>query len=105
MNDPRMEKLQAALQDEQYAKDLMALETVEDIKAKLAEAGIDFTTEEVTDLVNSVVASMNSADGELSEDALDNVAGGVIPLGPVIFLGLTAAGVYIGWKAAGGCNR
>lgn len=103
MNDPRMEKMQVVMQDKQYVKELMALESIEDIKDKFACAGIDFTTEEIEELVAAVVASTASEDGELSENTLDNVTGGSI-LGMAIFIGLTAVGVYIGWKAAGRCK-
>ena len=105
MNDPRMEKLQEAMQDKQYVKELMALETIEDIQAKFAEAGIDFTADEVQDLVDQVVANTAATEGdELDEAALEGVTGGSI-LGMAIFIGLTALGVYIGWKAAGGCKK
>ena len=100
-----MEKLQEAMQDKQYVKELMALETIEDIQAKFAEAGIDFTADEVQDLVDQVVANTAATEGdELDEAALEGVTGGSI-LGMAIFIGLTALGVYIGWKAAGGCKK
>lgn len=104
MNDLRMEKLQAAMQDKQYVKELMALENVEDIQAKFLEAGIEFTSDEVQELVNQVVANADAAKtDELGEAVLDGVTGGSL-VGMAIFVGLTALGVGIGWKAAGGCN-
>jgi len=105
MMNKNMEKLQAAMQDKNYVRDLMALETIDAIQAKFAEAGIDLTAEEVETIVREVVALEAKTDGELSEDALESVAGGGPILGMAIFLGLTAAGVAIGWKAAGGCKK
>ena len=103
MNDPRIEKLQQVMQNKQYAEELMALESIEDIQAKFAEAGIEFTTEEVEQVVAFVVSQSGKNDEELGEDTLENVTGGSI-LGMAIFLVLTALGVGIGWKAAGGCG-
>ena len=105
MMNKNMEKLQAAMQDKNYVRELMALETIDAIQAKFAEAGIDLTAEEVETIVREVVALEAGTDGELSEDALESVAGGGPILGMAIFLGLTAAGVAIGWKAAGGCKK
>ena len=105
MTNKNMEQLKAAMQDKNYVKELMALETIDAIQAKFAEAGIDLTAEEVETIVHEVVALEANADGELSEEALESVAGGGAILGMAIFIGLTAAGVYIGWKAAGGCNK
>ena len=104
MNDPRMEKLQQVMQNKQYAEELMALETTEEIQAKFAEAGIEFSAEEVEQVVAFVVFQADKSGDELGEDSLENVTGGVFPIGMAIFLSLTALGVGIGWKAAGGCN-
>lgn len=105
--DIRTEKLQAALQDKKYAEELLALETVEQIQAKLEEKGIEMTREEVQALVDEVVARMNTNDGELSEDDLGAVSGGLHPaiVGMAIIIGCIAVGVYVGWKAAGGCKK
>ena len=105
MNDPRMEKLQQVMQNKQYAEELMALETTEEIQAKFAEAGIEFSADEVEKIVEFVVSQADKSGDELGEDSLENVTGGVFPIGMAIFLGLTILGVAIGWKAAGGCNN
>ena len=104
MNDPRIEKLQQVMQNKQYAEELMAPETTEEIQAKFAEAGIEFSADEVEKIVEFVASQPVTKDEELSEDSLENVTGGVFPIGMAIFLGLTILGVAIGWAAAGGCN-
>ena len=104
MNDPRMEKLQQVMQNKQYAEELMALETTEEIQAKFAEAGIEFSADEVEKIVEFVVSQTDKSGDELGEESLENVTGGIFPVGMAIFLGLTALGVGIGWKAAGGCG-
>ena len=104
MNDPRIEKLQQVMQNKQYAEELMALEATEDIQAKFAEAGIEFSADEVEKIVEFVVSQADKSGDELGEESLENVTGGVFPVGMAIFLGLTILGVAIGWKAAGGCN-
>lgn len=103
--DNRVEKLQAAVMDRTYAKELMALENLEDIQAKLAEKDIILTMEETEELVNQVVANLGDADGELSEESLETVAGGNPLVGMAIVLGCIIVGVVIGWVAAGGCNK
>lgn len=69
------EKLQEALQDQKFVEELFALETPEEAKAKLQEKGVEITVEEL----KAVMAYVSkSASGELSEDDLEDVAGGAI---------------------------
>ena len=105
MTDQRMEKLQSVMQDKQYVEELMALETIDEIKDKFASVGIEFTTEEVEEIVEEVLANLDNKDNELSENALENVTGGSVIVGMAIFLAFTATGVAIGWKSAGSCRR
>ena len=103
--DIRTKKLQEALQDKKYAEELLALETVEDIQAKLEEKGIVMTCDEVQTLVDEVVTHLDQTEGELDEADLTAVAGGNPLLGMAIIICCIAIGVWIGWKAAGGCKK
>lgn len=104
MADQRMEKLQEVMKDKQFAEELMALETISEIKDKFASVGIEFSTEEVEELVEAVLANLNNSENELNESALENVTGGGVIIGMAIFIGLVVTGVTIGWKSAGGCK-
>ena len=73
------EKLEALLQNEKVQEELSALTTVEEIQAVFAKHGVEMTRQEVEDLCVQVALSKDgAADGELSEDALENVSGGFV---------------------------
>lgn len=67
---------------------LATAETLEDVVKVCAEAGVEVSLEEMK-------AAEASQNGELNEDDLDNVAGGLSLLGPMI-----AFGIYALWKAS-----
>lgn len=89
--------------DKAFFEDLFAQDTPEKIQAKFASKGIELTLDEVKEIVSTTVEAMESTSGsnELDETALDNVSGGFVA-GAAIFLGMTAAGCYVGWKLAKG---
>jgi hypothetical protein len=65
--------------DEAYVSSLLALETPEEVQASLAEKGLDLSETEITTILDSIQTYAQS-DGELSEDALETVTGGIIGL-------------------------
>lgn len=67
------EKFMEALQDQEFAEKLLALETAEEAQAMLKEKGIEVSLE---DLKAAAAYVGKSASGELSEDDLEDVAGG-----------------------------
>ena len=87
-SDPKalQEKLQEVLSDEAFAKELLQMEKPEDVQVALEKKDIDLTLDEIRQIgeyMNKVqngeisqeqVQSM--VDGELSEDELEEVAGG-----------------------------
>ena len=100
-----MEKMKAVFADEAFIKQLFELETAAQVQAALKERGVELTEEEILgirDLILKVERGEISAEqlekwaaqeenGELSEEALEQVAGGSI-IGTIIAI--------IGTKAA-----
>ena len=71
------EKLRAAFADEAFVKELFALEEPEDVQKKLAERGIEMSLDEIKAIPQAFAAAQKQeGGGELSEDDLENVAGG-----------------------------
>ncbi len=70
------EKLNALLKDQDFIEKLTNSETDTDVQALLTENGVELTLEEINAIKKGVDAHI-SGDGELSEDELENVAGGI----------------------------
>lgn len=103
----QLAQLKALEKNETFMKELFMEDTPEKIQKKLETAGVQLTLDEVKELVRNTVdcAERMRNSEELSEEALDNVAGGFAvstAVGLAIVLGMWAAGVAIGWKAAKG---
>jgi hypothetical protein len=79
-NQEMQPKFEQILQDETLARAFLSSETPEAAKEFLANQGIDISLEEVTALGKALA---DSAPGELSEEQLSDVAGGMLmlPLG------------------------
>lgn len=70
-----MEKLAELLKDEAVAKEFFSQPTAEDAQKFLASKGVEVTLDELNELRQAMVSEVDS--DELSDDQLDNVAGGV----------------------------
>ncbi len=71
------ELLQAKLEaDPAFGKKLVELETAEEAQSFLKAEGLEFTVEELKSFAEAV-NKYGDSDGELSEEALEGVAGGV----------------------------
>jgi lactobin A/cerein 7B family class IIb bacteriocin len=96
--------------DESFVRELLAMESEEQMQEALEEKGVEMTMDEIRQLVefkrkveNGEISKeqlQRIADGELSEDELEEVAGGGILLG-IVFLGLVATAI-LGVTFAGG---
>jgi len=71
-----IEKLTSLMESNEFAEKLYALETIEEAQAFLKENGVELTLEELNAWAE-YLRSTNSQ-GELNEDDLDDVAGGLI---------------------------
>jgi len=67
-------------EDQELAKRLFECESAEEVKGLAAEVDIELTDAEVKEMGKDIVDALKneSGDGELSEDDLDNVAGGAV---------------------------
>lgn len=78
--------------DKEFVKSLLLMETPEEVQSALKEKGIDLTVEDIM----QIREMCNRADtDELSDDELENVAGGICPA--VIVLGFFGALHLIGF--------
>ena len=107
-----IEKMKEVLSDETFFKSLFELETVAEVQAALREKGIELTEEEilgVRDLLIKVEEGGISAeqleswaaqaeDGELTEEMLELVSGGLLISSLLIGIAITTAatGVAVG---------
>lgn len=69
--------LKEVLSDTEFAKSLIELETPQQVQAALKEKGVDLSIADITAIQN-VLAQQE--EGELSEDDLENVAGGSLTI-------------------------
>lgn len=102
----KQEKFDSLMQDETLCKELQTMTDAEEVRALLAKNGLEFTQEEMTDILMSVgqLIDENLPEGELDEDVLENVHGGItgmIALGAgakalclVAGIGVGALGVF-----------
>lgn len=99
MTNERIEAITKALTaDESQISALFEMEPAE-AAAKLAEKGYNFTADELVEygkLLDQAKKNAEGANGELDEDALENVAGGAVGLVTVAL-----AGVAVGYWAYG----
>lgn len=75
------ELLKEVLSDSKFAELLIQQETPEDVQVLLKEKGIELTLEDITSVRNILE---QQAEGELSEDNLENVSGGSLTLAAAI---------------------
>lgn len=98
--DERLIQLQAKLEaDQSLAEKLFALENPEEVQSCLKEQGLEFSLDEIDQLKEALVkTAVRQESGELSDENLEEVAGGVIATTTIV--GLTAAA--IGGTCGGG---
>lgn len=68
------EKIQEVFSDEKFVESLLQMEEPEMVQNALKEKGIELTVEELEQIRERLE---NGAEGELSEDDLDQVSGGI----------------------------
>ena len=87
-----MEKMKEIFADEAFVKNLFELESAGEVQAALKEKGIEFSEEEIISIRDFLLKVEESditkeqlekwtvqlEDGELSEEELENVAGGIV---------------------------
>ncbi|NPV91238.1 MAG: Nif11-like leader peptide family natural product precursor [Firmicutes bacterium] len=84
-------QIQEVFGDEAFVKNLLALETPEEVQAALQKKGVDFTVEDIVK-VKDAIAKRQNAGEELSDEDLEGVAGGSVGEivdGVIVFAGNT----------------
>ena len=72
MNEQQIKEI---FSDESFVNSILEMETPQDVQKALSEKGLDLSLEEINTIQNTLINNDN--EGELSEDDLENVAGGV----------------------------
>ena len=91
------EKLKSLMADEAFVSKLLERETPEEVCAAFEKEGITVTADEISKIKEKLEGA--ETEGELSEDALEEVAGGFVLLWTAITYGVTAlTGIGIGEK-------
>ncbi len=81
LSPEKAQKLQEIFQDEEFNKTLFAMETSEEVQAALKERGLELTIDEIKAIAEAIKAAQ---EGELTEDNLEDVAGGSVKVYPYI---------------------
>lgn len=77
MDTRKMEKLNELFADAAFAEQVRTLDTAEELQALLAEKGIELTQEEFEAMLEACEKLMGQADGELTDEQMEDVSGGV----------------------------
>ena len=96
-------KLEEAMKDKDFAEKLMAIEEPEDVRKTLLEKDIDLSVEEIGQ-IGEALSKQTSKDGELSEDELEEAAGGTL-IGALGIAILTMLGVSLGVGVTAAATR
>ena len=98
--EERLTRLQAKLEaDPSLGEKLFSLETAEEVQGFLCELELEFSIEEINMMRDVLVKILEkSNDGELSDEDLEEVAGGILV--PLILLCLSVLGLSVGSMAA-----
>lgn len=97
-------KIKELMTDEAFVKELLETEEVADVQSKLASRGVELTEEEIKKLGQEIAKAADGAytieqleamaNGELSDDELEDVAGGIITVATgLLILAATVIGI------------
>ena len=97
MNEERIKEI---FTDEEFVKEFFSKETPEEAQDMLAEKDIDVSIEELIAIKNIIdeklQAAENDEDGEICDDDLENVSGGVLLTGTACILVVVAVPAVLG---------
>ena len=99
------EKLQQLMQDEEFLKKILVLETPEEVQGAFKENGVDISIEDLEKIKELIKKSMNE-NYELTEEELEEIIGGSVDLLDLIIKPIVTAffgvlGTAIGKKFFG----
>ncbi len=78
------EKLASLMENEQFTAEMEKAESAEQFQEVLARYGVELSLEEIQREMKQAEEAAENSEGELSEDALEDVAGGVRGIGGCI---------------------
>ena len=94
--DRKQQFYEVAFKDEETAKSLLE-KSPEEVSAYMKTQGYEYSVEEIKAIGAELKAMADKqAEGELDEDALEDVAGGSVALAMAVGIALTAA--YLYWR-------
>jgi predicted ribosomally synthesized peptide with nif11-like leader len=91
--EQKNEKIQEVFADKEFVEKLLAMDTPEEVQAAVKEKGLELTLEEIEATKKSIVNSLEKNDSdEVSDDQLEQVAGGFAITTALVIAGAITAG-------------
>ena len=84
--DVKQKTMNEVFSDEAFVKSLFEMESAEKAQEALKEKGVELSVEELKEIRQALIEQVDE-NGELSMDALDSVAGGIIRNIPLPIIG------------------
>ena len=78
------EKIQEVFSDEAFLKEIFSKDTPEEVQTILAEKDIELSIEDILTLRKIIEKKLNQG-VELSDDDLEDVSGGVVVIGAIVY--------------------
>lgn len=78
------EKIQEVFSDESFLKEIFSKDTPEEVQTILAEKDIELSIEDILTLRKIIEKKLNQG-VELSDDDLEDVSGGVVVIGAIVY--------------------
>lgn len=103
-------KISELFQNEAFQKEAEGCKTMEDFQVLFTAHGVEISLEETIDLISQIAEKKQQQDGgEISEEDLENVSGGLVLTGAaaiaaciglgVVGIGVAAGAAYVAYQA------
>jgi predicted ribosomally synthesized peptide with nif11-like leader len=78
------ERIQEVFSDETFVKELLSRETPEEVQKMLADKKIDLSIDDILK-IRTIFEKKLDQSAELSDDELEDVSGGVVVIGAIVY--------------------
>jgi predicted ribosomally synthesized peptide with nif11-like leader len=78
------ERIQEVFSDETFVKELLSRETPEEVQKMLADKKIDLSIDDILK-IRTILEKKLDQSAELSDDELEDVSGGVVVIGAIVY--------------------
>ena len=95
------ERIKEVFSDEAFVKELLSTETPEEVQAMLEDNDIEVSIAEIVKLREMIIKKAENPDAELSDEDLEDVAGGCLWIAIPIAIGIIA-GICVADNLTGG---